>query len=391
MLYEKVIRPVIFKLTEDDAEVAHEWAIKWLQKFAAKKTLRKTVKKFCFIESERLDQKIFGLQFPNPVGLAAGFDKNGQAISGLTAWGFGFITAGTVTPFKQEGNKRPRMFRLTEDRALINRMGFNNEGATALALRLSTGEKQSVPIGASIGKMKNTHIENAVDDYLYCLRQLYKFADYFEINISSPNTPELRTLQYKNYLEKLLMALNREMAKLSKKHSGPFKPMLPKISPDLSWGELDDILEACERQRIMGIAAANTTVNRNGLRNKSQESGGLSGEPLYERALEIVRYISKSTNGALPIIGVGGIPTAEYAYEMLKAGASLIQILTSLVYEGPFVVWNINRGLVKIFERDGIGHISEISRKAHAGREIKSCSVMRQRGCQPVLNLERRK
>lgn len=251
MLYKELVRPILFKSTEDDAEMAHEWAIKQLQIMGKNKLLRRMTEKFCRVNDDRLDQKIFGLRFPNPVGLAAGFDKNGEAAAGLASFGFGFETLGTVTPFKQDGNERPRLFRLPEDLALINRMGFNNFGATALALHLSVGEKQSIPVGASIGKMKNTHIENAVDDYLYCLRQLYKFADYFEINVSSPNTPELRTLQYKNYLEKLLMALNREIAKLSKKHVGSFKPMLPKISLDLSWGELDDILEACERQRII--------------------------------------------------------------------------------------------------------------------------------------------
>lgn len=391
MIYKKLIRPMVFRLTKDDSEIAHEWAIKQLQIVGNNRWLCKATEKICRVNDDRLDQKVFGLRFPNPVGLAAGFDKNGEAINGLASLGFGSITLGTTTPSGQDGNERTRLFRLIEDCALINRMGFNNCGAPSLAICLSKREEQDVPIGASIGKMKDTLIKNAIDDYLYCLRALYKFADYFEINISSPNTPGLRVLQYKGYLEKLLMELNCEMTLLAKMHKGPFKPIIPKIAPDLIGEELDDILEACERQRIMGIAAVNTTVKRDGLKTKTKESGGLSGEPLRERALEIVRYIFQSTRGALPIIGVGGISTPEDAYEMLKAGASLIQILTSLVYEGPFVARSINRGLTRIFKKEGIGHISKISRQAHTGREIKRCSVIRQRGCQPVLNLERRK
>lgn len=391
MIYKRLIRPMVFRLTKDDPEIAHEWAIKGLQILGSNKLTSGTAKKICTVTNDRLDQKVFGLRFPNPVGLAAGFDKNGQAINGLSSLGFGFITAGTVTPRDQKGNDRPRIFRLPEDRALINRMGFNNSGAAALALRLSARENGKIPIGASIGKMRDTNIDNAVDDYLYCLRSLCKYVDFIEQNISSPNTPGLRLLQHKHYLDKLFFLSNMEMARLGKKFSIPFRPMIPKLDSDMEREQLNDFMEVAEKHRIPGVILINTTVKRHGLRNKSQESGGLSGEPLRERALEIVRYISKSTNGTLPIIGVGGISTAEDAYEMLKAGASLIQILTGFIYEGPFVARNINRGLVKIFEKEKIGHISEISRQAHAGREIKSCSVMRQRGCQPALNSERRK
>src|SRR3989344_5696755 len=188
MLYKNIIRPILFRLTREDPEVAHEWAIKQLQIVGKDRWLRKTTEKFCRVNDDRLDQKIFGLQFSNPVGLAAGFDKNGEAIAGLTSLGFGFNTFGTVTPLGQKGNDRPRMFRLTKDEALINRMGFNNLGALHLAIRLSMIKRQGVPIGASIGKARHTHTENAIDDYLDCLRLLYKFADYFEINVSSPNT-----------------------------------------------------------------------------------------------------------------------------------------------------------------------------------------------------------
>lgn len=391
MLYKKIFRPALFRATGNDPEIAHEWAIEQLRIIGADKGLRKIFKKFCRIENGRLNQKVFGLHFPNPVGLAAGFDKNGQAINGLASLGFGFITAGTVTPFEQKGNDRPRIFRLPEDRALINRMGFNNSGAAALRLRLSAGEKQGIPIGASIGKMKDTPNENSINDYSYCLRALYNFADYFEINVSSPNTAGLRALQRKNDLENLLMALNQEMAQLARRCDSRFKPIIPKIAPDLSWSELDDIIEACVRQRIMGLAVANTTTGRDGLKSNIKETGGLSGEPLREKALNLVRYISKETKGTLPIIGAGGIFTAEDAFEMLKAGASLVQILTGLVYEGPLLARKINRGLVKIFEKEGIGHISEINWQAQKENiEPRKCFVTRRRGCQPTLNPERK-
>lgn len=382
MLYKKILRPALFKATKNDPEIAHEWAIEQLRIIGADKGLRKIFKKFCRIENDRLSQKVFGLHFPNPVGLAAGFDKNGQAINGLASLGFGFITAGTVTPFEQAGNDRPRIFRLPEDGALINRMEFNNSGAAVLGLRLSADEKQDIPIGASIGKMKDTPNENSIDDYLYCLRALYNFTDYFEVNVSSPNTAGLRSLQYKNNLENLLMSLNQEMAQLARRCNSRFKPIIPKIAPDLNWSELDDIIEVCVRQRIMGIAVANTTISRDGLRNGVKEAGGLSGKPLREKALNLVRYVSKETKGTLPIIGVGGISTPEDAFEMLKAGASLVQILTGLVYEGPFLARQINRGLVKVFKKEGIGHISEISRQARKeNTEPRKCYVMRRRGC----------
>ena len=396
MLYKNIVRPILFRLTREDPEVAHEWAIKLLKIAGISKYMCGALRNFIAINDPRLVQKVFGLEFKNPVGLAAGFDKNGEAIAGLTSLGFGFNTFGTVTPLNQKGNDRPRMFRLPKDKALINRMGFNNLGVLHLAIRLSTIKRRGIPIGASIGKTRNTHIKNAVDDYLDCLRLLYKFADFFEANISSPNTPELRTLQYENHLEQLLMALNHKMTQLAKKYKGPFKPVIPKIDPDLSWGELDAILEVCERQRMMGLIVANTTVKRSGLKTEIKEDGGLSGEPLRERALEMVRYISKSTGGTLPIIGVGGIFNAQDAYEMLKAGASLIQVFTGMIYEGPFIARNINRGLVKIFERERIKHISEIraypssrnigttdGKGGKRNEKIGKCYIARRPGCQP--------
>ena len=364
MLYKNIIRPILFRLTREDPEVAHEEVIKLLRAIGESKHVYRMLKKYATVNDPRLSQDVFGLEFKNPVGLAAGFDKNGDVIDGLSALGFGFIEVGTITPYYQEGNNRPRMFRLTKDEALINRMGFNNIGAdNVVRSNLVLRKKKESLLGISIGKSKTTPLEKAADDYVDLLKKLYGFGDYFAINISSPNTAGLRALQRKNHLEKLLMALNREMAQLARGCNGRFKPIIPKVDPDLNWIELDDILEVCVRQRMMGLIVANTTVKRSGLKTEIKEDGGLSGKPLRERALEMVRYISKSTGGTLPIIGVGGIFNAQDAYEMLKAGASLIQVFTGMIYEGPFIARNINRGLVKIFEREGIKHISEI--RAH--------------------------
>jgi len=383
MLYKNIIRPILFRLTREDPEVAHEEVIKLLRAIGESKHVYRMLKKYATVNDPRLSQDVFGLEFKNPVGLAAGFDKNGDVIDGLSALGFGFIEVGTITPYYQEGNNRPRMFRLTKDEALINRMGFNNIGAdNVVRSNLVLRKKKESLLGISIGKSKTTPLEKAADDYVDLLKKLYGFGDYFAINISSPNTAGLRALQRKNHLEKLLMALNREMAQLARGCNGRFKPIIPKVDPDLNWIELDDILEVCVRQRMMGLIVANTTVKRSGLKTEIKEDGGLSGKPLRERALEMVRYISKSTGGTLPIIGVGGIFNAQDAYEMLKAGASLIQVFTGMIYEGPFIARNINRGLVKIFEREGIKHISEII-GGKRNEKIGKCYIARRPGCQP--------
>ena len=383
MLYKNIIRPILFRLTREDPEVAHEEVIKLLRAIGESKHVYRILKKYATVNDPRLSQDVFGLEFKNPVGIAAGFDKNGDVIDGLSALGFGFIEVGTITPYYQEGNNRPRMFRLTKDEALINRMGFNNIGAdNVVRSNLVLRKKKESLLGISIGKSKTTPLEKAADDYVDLLKKLYGFGDYFAINISSPNTAGLRALQRKNHLEKLLMALNREMAQLARGCNGRFKPIIPKVDPDLNWIELDDILEVCVRQRMMGLIVANTTVKRSGLKTEIKEDGGLSGKPLRERALEMVRYISKSTGGTLPIIGVGGIFNAQDAYEMLKAGASLIQVFTGMIYEGPFIARNINRGLVKIFEREGIKHISEII-GGKRNEKIGKCYIARRPGCQP--------
>ena len=383
MLYKNIIRPILFRLTREDPEVAHEEVIKLLRAIGESKHVYRMLKKYATVNDPRLSQDVFGLEFKNPVGLAAGFDKNGDVIDGLSALGFGFIEVGTITPYYQEGNNRPRMFRLTKDEALINRMGFNNIGAdNVVRSNLVLRKKKESLLGISIGKSKTTPLEKAADDYVDLLKRLYHFGDYFAINISSSNTTGLRALQRKNHLEKLLMALNREMAQLARGCNGRFKPIIPKVDPDLNWIELDDILEVCVRQRMMGLIVANTTVKRSGLKTEIKEDGGLSGEPLRERALEMVRYIFNSTDGTLPIIGVGGIFNAEDAYEMFKAGASLIQVFTGMIYEGPFIARNINRGLVKIFEREGIKHISEII-GGKRNEKIGKCYIARRPGCQP--------
>jgi len=397
MLYKNIVRPILFRLTRKDPEVAHEWAIDLLRAIGESKHVYRELKKYATVNDPRLSQKVFDLEFKNPVGLAAGFDKNGEVIDGLSALGFGFIEVGTITPYYQKGNDRPRMFRIPEDEALINRMGFNNVGADNVIrcifiLRKST----ETLLGISIGKSKTTPLEKAADDYIYALRRLYDFGHYVVINISSPNTPGLRQLQDKQHFDQLLERINKEIVRLSMVYKNSPKPLLVKIAPDISLDALDDVLEICERRSIGGIIAVNTTVSRDGLQTRGptiEEAGGLSGRPLKMRSLEILRHIYSRTEGNLPIIGVGGIFSAEDAYEMFKAGASLIQVFTGMIYEGPFIARNINRGLLKIFEREGIKHISEINgRPSHKAMEAKGgkrnekigkCFIVRRQGCQP--------
>ncbi len=292
-----------------------------------------------------LKRELFGLTFPNPVGLAAGFDKDGKALAAMSALGFGFIELGTVTPRPQAGNARPRLFRLKQDRALINRMGFNNEGVDALVSRLKKGRPPGLIVGGNIGKNKTTPNTEAVRDYLYCFERLFPYVDYFVVNVSSPNTPNLRELQEKAPLTRLLGRLqerNRAMP-------AP-KPLLLKIAPDLSEAQLDDIIAIARETQLSGIIATNTTISRSGLTEPQERlekigSGGLSGQPLRKRSTSVIRYIYRKTNGTLPIIGVGGICSAEDALEKLNAGASLIQIYSGLVYEGPMLIRKINKAI----------------------------------------------
>lgn len=291
------------------------------------------------------------MEFPNPVGLAAGFDKDAKFTDALSCLGFGFIEIGTVTPLPQPGNPKPRLFRLPQDRALINRMGFNNEGAEAAAQRLRY-KKEKVIIGGNIGKNKNTPNEEALSDYEKGFRALHDEVDYFVVNVSSPNTPGLRALQEKEPLMKILNRLQQ-----IKKEFSSSKPILLKIAPDLTDGQLDDIISIVHETAIQGIVATNTTIDRSSLNTPPSEvekigAGGLSGKPLTERSTEVIKYIHRKSAGAIPVIAAGGIFSAADALEKLNAGAALVQVYTGFIYEGPAIVRNICKGLVNQNEHD---------------------------------------
>ncbi len=294
-----------------------------------------------------LHKNIFGLHFKNPVGLAAGLDKNAIAFNQLGNMGFGFIEIGTVTPKAQPGNDKPRLFRLPKNEALINRMGFNNEGVVEAAKRLRHRNDTSLIIGGNIGKNKVTPNEKAVDDYIICFNELFDVVDYFVVNVSSPNTPNLRDLQEKEPLTNLLNTLQN----LNNKKSRP-KPILLKIAPDLSNSQLDDIIDIVKHTQIAGVIATNTTISRDGLSYEKIElekigMGGLSGKPLTKRSTEVIKYLKEKSNNAFPIIGVGGIHSADDAIEKLNAGADLIQLYTGYIYHGPKLVKEINSRLIK--------------------------------------------
>lgn len=294
-----------------------------------------------------VSKELFGLHFPNPVGLAAGFDKDGTYLHAMAALGFGFLEIGTVTPKPQLGNPKPRLFRLPKDHALINRMGFNNHGVDKMVNRLKAGKPKGIVIGGNIGKNKITPNEEAVNDYENAFRKLFPYVDYFVVNVSSPNTPNLRALQEKEPLTQLLVHLQE----LNQQQAAP-KPILLKIAPDLSESQLDEIIEIVQQTKLAGIIATNTTISRDGLSISAQKvekigAGGLSGQPLRERSTEVIRYIYNKSHGKLPIIGVGGISSPEDALEKIKAGASLVQIYSGLVYEGPTLARNINRALLQ--------------------------------------------
>lgn len=307
----------------------------------------KVFSKFYTIEDSRLERNVLGLRFPNPVGLAAGFDKNGTYFREMSKLGFGFIEVGTVTPKPQAGNPKPRLFRLPKDNALINRMGFNNEGVAALVEQLKKRNTERIIIGGNIGKNKDTPNEAAVQDYVLAFEQLFPVVDYFVVNVSSPNTPNLRELQDKEPLTHLLNTLQQ-----LNKQQNKSKPILLKIAPDLTNGQLDDIIEIVEATQLEGIIATNTTIERSGLQSshlfvEKIGAGGLSGQPLRERSTDVIRYIHNKTAGRLVIIGVGGINSPDDALEKLNAGASLIQIYTGLIYEGPALIKNINQRLLQ--------------------------------------------
>ena len=298
------------------------------------------------VDDIKLEREVFGIKFKNPVGLAAGFDKDAKLYDELSNFGFGFVEIGTVTPLPQEGNPKPRLFRLKQDNALINRMGFNNEGLEAIVARLRR-KSSDIIIGGNIGKNKLTPNEKAIEDYSICFEKLFQYVDYFVVNVSSPNTEGLRDLQDRAPLTNLL----NDLQEINSKNEGR-KPILLKIAPDLSNNQLDDIVSIVQETKIDGVVATNTTVARNNLQtdnNKIMEigQGGLSGQPLKERSTEVIKYLSQKSNNSFPIIGVGGIHSAEDALEKLDAGASLVQLYTGFVYEGPNLIKNINKAILK--------------------------------------------
>ncbi|MEV4316365.1 quinone-dependent dihydroorotate dehydrogenase [Actinocrispum sp. NPDC049592] len=336
-VYE-LIRRGLFRFGGGDAEVAHHRTTAILAKAGP---LLAPVRRYFSVDAP---VEAFGLRFPNPVGLAAGMDKDGIALNAWPALGFGFVEVGTVTARPQPGNPKPRLFRLVGSEAVINRMGFNNAGAEALAARLAT-HRRTVPLGISLGKSKVVPVEEAVEDYRTSLRALYPYGDYFAINVSSPNTPGLRGLQDRKALSELLAELSLESRAMAEKDRGRPRPLLVKIAPDLSDDAVGEVLEVCEEHGISGIIATNTTLSRDGLAPGDQhlaaEAGGLSGRPLTQRALEVVSFVHKHTS--LPVIGVGGILDVADAARMFDAGASLVQIYTGFIYRGPGLVRRISR------------------------------------------------
>lgn len=349
-MYKSLLRPILFLF---DAERVHSLSF-FLIKLSAKLGLGSVFSRRFSIDDPRLEREVFGLKFNNPVGLAAGFDKDARLYNELSSFGFGFVEIGTVTPKPQKGNPKKRLFRLKADQAIINRMGFNNEGVYAAAERLRKDHK--ILIGGNIGKNKETPNEEAVRDYLICMDVLFPFVDYFVVNVSSPNTPGLRKLQQKGPLTQMLNDLQKSNHKLSQAHSTYKKPILLKIAPDLNDHELLDIITIVEKTGIDGIIATNTTIDRTDLKSNfmlSEQQGGLSGKPLKKRSTEVIRFLAEKSNNAFPIIGVGGIHSAEDAIEKLEAGASLVQLWTGFVYEGPILVREINEAILsKITEAD---------------------------------------
>ena len=292
-------------------------------------------------KDKRLERTVFGIKFNNPVGLAAGFDKEAKLFKELSNFGFGFIEIGTLTPKPQPGNPKKRLFRLKEDNGIINRMGFNNEGVDEAVKRLQ--KNKTIIIGGNIGKNKDTPNENAIDDYIYCFDTLFDVVDYFVVNVSSPNTPNLRALQEKEPLTKLLQTLQTKNNQKNQR-----KPILLKIAPDLTKSQLLDIIDIVKTTQIDGIIATNTTISRNGLQSKNkEEQGGLSGKPLTERSTEVIRFLAQQSNHAFPIVGVGGIHSPKDALAKLEAGASLVQVYTGFIYEGPALVKRINKAILK--------------------------------------------
>ena len=337
-MYKSIIRKVLFLF---DPEKVHHFSFSMIKGMMKVPFIPGITSRIFKVENPALEKKLFGLTFKNPVGLAAGFDKNALLYKEFSNYGFGFIEVGTVTPKPQPGNPKKRIFRLKADEALINRMGFNNDGVDVVVNRLR-GRNSDVIIGGNIGKNKVTPNEKAIDDYMICFEKLFDVVDYFVVNVSSPNTPNLRALQDKEPLTELLQTLQDENNKKEKP-----KPILLKIAPDLTDSQLMDIIEIVETTKIAGVIATNTTISREGLHSEHQnETGGLSGKPVKDRSTEVIRFLAEKSGKSFPIIGVGGIHSDQDAKEKLEAGADLIQLYTGFIYEGPGLVKKINKSLI---------------------------------------------
>lgn len=338
----QMLKPLIFKL---QPEKAHEWTMSLLVMACSIPGVGALLRAFYSVKSEVLEVEVAGLKFPNPVGLAAGFDKDAKWLKQMRVLGFGFVEIGTITPLPQDGNPQPRLFRLPEDKGIINRMGFNNSGMVAAASRLRR-RPDGLIVGGNIGKNKITPNAEAESDYVKCFNALYDYVDYFVVNVSSPNTPGLRELQEKEPLQRLLETLMAENGRRDVQ-----RPIFLKIAPDLTDDQLDDIVDLVQAAGIAGVIATNTTISREGLKTPASDvermgAGGLSGAPVRERSTEVIKYLHSKSNGAFPIIGVGGICNAEDAKEKLDAGASLVQVYSGLIHEGPALVKRINSGLL---------------------------------------------
>lgn len=340
-MYKVIIRPVLFSFSP---EKAHQMTFLALKSLKFLPFLKYIMKRCFLLEDARLSKNIFGINFPNPIGLAAGLDKNGEVFNELACFGFGFIEVGTVTPLPQPGNTKPRLFRLVKDSALINRMGFNNQGVEKLTKRLRKRNKNLI-IGGNIGKNTATSNEDAAKDYLYCFKRVYEYVDYIAINVSCPNVENLRDLQHADSLEIILDTLCKERV-----HQSDYKPLVLKISPDSDVQHLDLIVELCIKYKIDGIIATNTTTDREKLMTNIEKigKGGLSGMPLRDKSTQIIQYLHQKSQGKLPIIACGGVFSGSDAENKLKAGASLVQIYTSFIYEGPAIVNRINKHLLKL-------------------------------------------
>jgi dihydroorotate dehydrogenase len=364
--YQYGVRPLLFSL---DPEAAHHLAIATCRRISESSILQAIAKSTFYYSDSRLSQTLWNLKFENPVGLAAGFDKNAEAIGAWSHLGFGFAEVGTITAHAQSGNPQPRLFRLPSDRAVLNRMGFNNRGAAATAVDLKNylqAHKLSIPLGINLGKSKITEIAEAKLDYAESLRSLYEFGDYFVVNVSSPNTPNLRDLQATDQLCGILAELNPINTQN--------KPILVKIAPDLNDADIVEVVKASQAYGVAGIIATNTTISRQNLTTThlsmtgkpvTEEAGGISGQPVRDRSLEVINLLWQTTQGNLPIIGVGGVFTAEDAWQKITAGAAIVQVYTGLIYEGPMIVKQILQGLVAKLEANGLENMHQAIGLAH--------------------------